>query len=87
MPRWTYITAITIWEGVIQLIEPDGRIGYYAQRGIKSLTPIEVRSAISQGRLCTQALTLPELPPSYSISFEDEEIMGKAEATFNTQNL
>lgn len=87
MSRWEHITAIAIWEGVIQLIEPNGTIGYYSQRGIKELNQFQVRSAFEKGRLSAQALTLPELPAHYSISFEDEEIMGKAEAKFDIRGL
>lgn len=87
MSRWETVTAICIWEGVIQLIEPNGTIGYYAQRGVHQLNQYQTKTAFEQGRLSAQALTLPELPANYSISFEDEEIMGKAEAKFNTKGL
>lgn len=82
MARWNYITAISIDRGAIKLIEPDGSIGFYMQRGINSMTQEQLRSAIQKGLIDGRILTLKELPKNYSISFEDEEIMGKAEATF-----
>lgn len=77
-----YITAIAINRGVIQLIQPDGTIGFYRQRGIGKFRAV-IDNLIASGKLDPRATSLPELPYNWSISFEDEEIMGKAYATFN----
>lgn len=82
MARWEYITAIAIDKGVIQLIEPDGRINFYSQLGIKNLGAPRINKLIQEGKLHPKVLKLPDIPKNYSISFEDEEIMGKAERTF-----
>lgn len=76
------ILAISIVDGVITLIEPDGSIGYYRQRGIDKLTAEEIEIAIRNGLLSREALDLPELPEHYQIEFEDEQIMGKAKPEF-----
>lgn len=76
------ILAISVINGVITLIEPDGSIGYYRQRGIDKLTAEEIEMAIQNKILSREALSLPELPRHYEIEFEDEQIMGKAEPEF-----
>lgn len=84
-----YLTAIVIRGGIIQLIKPNGEIGYYRQRGIakylqgfRNLLEAE-RSLIKAGKLAKDWKKYPELPRNWSISFEDTEIMGRAYATFN----
>lgn len=77
-----YITAISIEAGLIFLIEPNGELGWYRQRGIKTLTEAEIRSEVASGRLNPAWAKYPELPRNYSISFEDPEIMGVARATY-----
>lgn len=77
-----YLTAISIDAGIITLIEPEGSIGYYRQRGIGRLKDFEIRQLISMGMLNPNWAKLKELPRNWSIEFEDEEIMGKARATF-----
>lgn len=84
-----YLTAIVIRGGIIQLIKPNGEIGYYRQRGIdkylqgcRNLLEAE-RSLIKDGKLAKDWKKYPELPRNWSISFEDGEIMGRAYATFN----
>lgn len=77
-----YITAICIMKGIIELIEPNGEIGYYRQRGIKALSP-SVRDRVTKdGFLDKNWGKYPELPKNYTIYFEDPEIMGRAVATF-----
>lgn len=78
-----YITAISIENGIILLIEPNGQLGMYHQRGIKTLTKPEINSEIRAGRLNPNWDNFPELPRNYSISFEDPEIMGRAIATYS----
>ena len=70
-------------KGIIQLIKPDGNIGYYRQRGVTKYTPDQVKSFVRKGLLSKQWDKCEELPYNWSISFEDEQIMGRAYATFN----
>lgn len=88
MARWERVTAVSIEQGVIQLIEPNGEIGWYRQRGITGrLTQHQIAIAVNAKILHPRVFELPELPKNYSISFEDEEIQGKACATFDTTEL
>lgn len=77
-----YLTAIAIEKGIITLIEPDGLIGFYRQRGIKALSEQQRQVLIKNNVLDARWEQAKELPRHWSISFEDEEIMGKARATF-----
>lgn len=77
-----YLTAIYIDKGIIQLIEPDGRIGWYRQRGIQRLPESVILNLRVRGLLDNRWKQAKELPRNWSISFEDPEIMGKAQATF-----
>lgn len=77
-----YLTAVSIEAGVITLIGENGTLENYRQRGIKSI-PNNVKALLISKRLLHPRWeTLKELPRHYSISFEDEEIMGKARATY-----
>lgn len=83
-----YITAISIMQGIITLIEPNGEIGYYRQRGIKALSPSVRDRVIHDGFLDKNWGKYPELPRNYTIYFEEPEIMGRAVATFpNTERI
>lgn len=77
-----YITAISIDKGIITLIEPDGTINCYRQRGMNTIPVNQLRHLISKGLLNPNWKSVKELPKHYSIAFEDEEIMGKARATY-----
>ena len=78
-----YITAISIEAGIVTLIEPDGNIGYYRQRGITKLTDYQKAALINMRLLDPQWARYREVPSNWSIEFEDEEIMGKAHVTFS----
>lgn len=78
-----YITAIHIDKGIIQLIEPNGKIGYYAQRGIQKYSQAQLNVLVSRGKLRKDWKTYKELPKNWSISYEEPSIMGRAYATFN----
>lgn len=78
-----YATVIMIDRGIIQLVEPDGTIGYYRQRGIQKLSEEERQQLIRRLKLHPNWKEFKELPSHYTIYYEDEEIMGKARATFN----
>ena len=77
-----YLTAVSIMRGIITLIEPDGNVNCYRQRGLGALTNIQLAMLIRAGMLDPNWMRYKELPKNWSIEFEDEEIMGKARATF-----
>lgn len=77
-----YIIAISIDSGIITLIEPNGSISNYRQRGIQRLPKSIIATEIKAGNLNPLWEKIPELPRNYSIEFEDPEIMGRALATY-----
>lgn len=77
-----YLTATTIIAGIITLIDENGEICYYRQRGINQLPDNFKTQLISVGFLNRNWYNFKELPKNITISFEDEAIMGKASATF-----
>lgn len=81
-----YLTAISIDGGIITLIEENGSIENYRQRGIQKLTDCQRNNLIHLGVLFANWRQYRELPAHYSIEFEDEEIQGRAQANFPNQN-
>lgn len=81
-----YTTVISIVGGIITLIEPDGKIGYYRQRGMNRVDERLMIQLVSRGSINYRWKTYKELPKNYSISYEDPDIMGRAVATFNPKN-
>lgn len=77
-----YLTAVTIVAGIITLIDENGEICYYRQRGITSMSPQLKLYLVNAGFLHRNWNTFKELPSNISIKYEDEEILGKARATF-----
>ena len=77
-----YLTAITIVGGIITLIDNNGSVQYYRQRGIKRLTDKQRHILINIGLLQRDWERYKELPSHISISFEDPSIMGRARATY-----
>lgn len=77
-----YLTAVTICAGIITLIDYNGNIVYYRQRGIKKYSELDRMRLISAGFLQRNWETFEELPKHISISFESPEIMGRACATY-----
>ena len=77
-----YLTAITICGGIITLIDYDGNLCYYRQRGIHKFNEQQRRILISTGLLHKDWANYKELPNYISISFEDPGIMGKARASY-----
>ena len=82
-----YLTAVAVDRGVINVINPNGELGLYAQRGIKKLRPDEATVAIERGLINPIAFSLQELPSNYSIAFESAEHQGRAVASFNKNVL
>lgn len=77
-----YLTAITIVGGIITLIDNNGSIQYFRQRGIKKIPDKQRQILISIGLLQRDWERYKELPSNISISFEDPSIMGRARATY-----
>lgn len=77
-----YLIAISIDKGLITLIDPNGEIGVYRQRGLKQFSKAQLDYLVQNGYLNPAWSNYKELPKNWSISFEDEEIMGKARVTF-----
>ena len=79
------LMATLIVAGIIELIDGNGDIVYYRQRGINQI-PVDVRNLlISKGMLNRYWTNYKELPRHVSIYYEDEVIMGKAQASFPTK--
>lgn len=77
-----YLTAVTIVGGIITLIDENGDIRYYRQRGIDKISKADRQLLIASGMLQLQWEQFPELPKNVSISFEDPTIMGRARVTY-----
>lgn len=77
-----YLTAVSIVAGIITLIDYNGEIKYYRQRGIGKFTDKQRKMLISSGLLDQNWERYAELPSHISISFEDPDIMGRAQATY-----
>lgn len=77
-----YLTAVTICGGIITLIDYNGNICYYRQRGITKFTDAQRKLLMNTGLLQRNWEQYKELPKHISISFEDPSVMGKARATY-----
>ena len=77
-----FLTAISVVGGIITLINEQGDIETYTQRGIRKLDQNKIKACVQRGMLAPNWKCLPELPSNISISFEDPELMGRARATF-----
>ena len=73
-----YLTAVTICGGIITLIDYNGNICYYRQRGINKFTDKQRQLLINAGMLQRNWEQYKELPSHISISYEDPETMGRA---------
>lgn len=72
------VTVVSVFKGIITLIENDGSIGVYRQRGIKSLGVDTLQNEINSGRLSVSTLCVEDLPYEYKLVVEDEDIQGEA---------
>ncbi len=86
-PEREYITVICIEGGIITLIEPDGSIENYRQRGMEKVGEMDMLRLMQSGLVNPNWRQFKPLPRHYSISFEDEDFMGKAYASFNINRL
>lgn len=81
-PARRNLTAVTIVAGIITLIDENGKICYYRQRGITNIPPQVKLYLVNAGFLHRNWINFKELPSNISIKYEDEDIIGKARATF-----
>jgi hypothetical protein len=77
-----YLTAVTIVAGIITLIDENGQVCYYRQRGITNISPQAKLYLVNAGFLHRNWNQFKELPSNVTIRYEDEELLGKARATF-----
>ena len=77
-----YLTAIDIRAGIIRLIEMDGSIGTYRQRGIEKYSPEQLAKLVGLGLLDAMWVRYPSLPGYKKITYEVPDIMGRARGTF-----
>lgn len=77
-----YLTAISIEAGIITLIDENGEIKHYRQRGITHLTDDFKILLIQIGFLNRNWCLFEEIPKNISISYEDEEIIGRASTKY-----
>lgn len=82
-----YLTAVSICGGIITLIDYNGNIVYFRQRGINKFNDKQRKLLISAGLLQRNWEQYKELPSHISISFEDPEIMGRARVTYPNPEL
>ena len=82
-----YLTAICITGGIITLIDEDGELRNYRQRGITSIPDEYKQRLIGLGVLNNKWFMYKELPRDISISYEDSSYLGKASATFPIKRL
>ena len=77
-----FLTAITVVAGLITLIDENGQIAIYRQRGIQKYSEGQIKVLMNAGLLDPRWRMYKELPKHISIFFEDPEVMGKAQATY-----
>lgn len=80
-----YLKVITIIAGIITLVDENGNIVFYRQRGISKIDAQTRLVLMNVGFLHRDWSNYKELPSDVSIRYEDEEILGKAKATFPIQ--
>lgn len=76
------LMAVSIDGGIITLINEEGEIKEYLQRGVYTMSEEKTRRLIGLGLLNKRWNDYDELPEDVSIYYEDEEIIGKANVTY-----
>ena len=82
-----YVTAVTFDRGLITVVEPNGKMGYYSQRGINKLSKSTLANLVGRGHLRKDILRFTEFPKNYSLVNEDPESLGRIFVTFNIDRL
>lgn len=80
----TKLTAVSVYKGIITLIDENGEIQHYLQRGIEKMT-LKRKAELGRKNLLdfNGAVAYKDLPPNISIEFEDTQIQGRAYVTYN----
>lgn len=77
------LTAVSIYKGVITLIDENGDIKHYMQRGVEALSMMKKAELGRQNLLdFNSALAYKDLPKDISVEFEDPS-QGKVYVTYN----
>lgn len=77
------ITCVGVYNGIVQVIEPNGNIGYYRMRGIGKLNRVQLMNLIGLGVLDRNVVNLPELPKEYHCKYEKGSGMGRCVVNFD----
>ncbi len=80
-----YLTAVSIECGIITLLDKDGCMVQYRQRGIERMGDEQRGLLIAMGMLCRTWELYPELPGDIALSFEDPTIMGIAREAYPSE--
>lgn len=65
------LTCIGVFQGIVGVINEDGRIEHYAMRNLRGLTQAEATHAIELGLIDPRAFSLKPLPKNIHVVFED----------------
>ena len=76
------VIALYVVKGMISLIDTDGEVRVYRQRGIQRLSEVEIAKEIKEGRLNKDWKQYKEVPNNYSVSFECPDIQGRCLVTY-----
>ena len=76
------LTVFSLTAGIIGLVNEDGDIVYYRQRGITNLDIATRQELIRLGLLYRTWYNFEELPRDIKIHYEDEEVLGQACAVY-----
>lgn len=80
-----YLTTISIECGIITLVDTNGAIVQYRQRGITDIDEDKKRILISMGMLARNWCMFPELPSLTELYYEDAVILGIARKTYPSE--
>lgn len=80
-----YLTALAIDRGLISLINEDGTIGYFLQRGVHCVSEEDRAKLVYKGLLVPNYKNFKELPANYKLEFEEPDIQGRARVSFYTK--
>ncbi len=79
-----YLTAISICAGIITLIDYNGNLCQYRQRGIGRFNHEQRMNLISLGLLQRGWERYEEIPKHIVLSYEDSTLLGKASSKYPT---
>lgn len=77
------LTAVAVDKGLITVINEQGHLEHYAQRGIAIYNNEQKYALVKAGKLNPAALSFKELPRNIRIQYECPDVQGRAYATYN----